>query len=378
MFYLLGVKTMRQRGQLIFYGLFIFSMIMSIVFVYQNHNLYSRPIAQIISANQEDSKQVTDEYGNTDEKYTQSLTAELKNGKHAGKQIDLTNEYSFSGAYDNAFTSGDEVFVKLDENKSDSGDFAGDITGVKRDKYVMIMAWVFTLALVLVGKMQGLFTTVSLAFNIILLSFALDLYVKLGMNLIWISILLVILFTIVSLLLVNGWNEKSFAAIIATLLGTFVSVGVVYVVMLLTSEEGLLYEEMQFLTRPYTLVFLGGLLIGSLGAVMDVAISISAALFELYETNKQISMKALTASGYDIGKDIMGTMTNILLFAYISGSIPILIVYFNNHSPLGFSLSINLSLEIARALAGGIGIVLTIPIGLYVTIFFIQRKKAKQ
>lgn len=369
---------MRQRGQFIFYGLFIFSMIMSIVFVYQNHNLYSRPIAQITSANQEDSKQVTDEYGNTDEKYTQYLTAELKNGKHAGKQIDLTNEYSFSGAYDNAFTPGDEVFVKLDENKSDSGDFAGDITGVKRDKYVMIMAWVFTLALVLVGKMQGLFTTVSLAFNIILLSFALDLYVKLGMNLIWISILLVILFTIVSLLLVNGWNEKSFAAIIATLLGTFVSVGVVYVVMLLTSEEGLLYEEMQFLTRPYTLVFLGGLLIGSLGAVMDVAISISAALFELYETNKQISMKALTASGYDIGKDIMGTMTNILLFAYISGSIPILIVYFNNHSPLGFSLSINLSLEIARALAGGIGIVLTIPIGLYVTIFFIQRKKAKQ
>src|SRR5699024_6468244 len=86
-----------------------------------------------------------------------------------------------------------------------------------------------------------------------------------------------------------------------------------------------------------------------------------------------ISIKDLTASGYDIGRDIMGTMTNILLFAYISGSIPILIVYFNNHSPLGFSLSINLSLEIARALAGGIGIVLTIPIGLYVTFFFISQ-----
>lgn len=369
---------MRQRGQLIFYAAFIFLMIVSVLFVYQNHNLYSSPIGKITSASEIDSHNVTDEYGNSDKNYTQSLTAELKNGKGTGKQVNLTNEYSYSGAYDNAFSPGDEVFIKLDSNDSEDNELKGDITGVKRDKYVMIMAWIFTIALVLVGKLQGLLTTVSLTANIILLSFALDLYVKLGMNLIWISILLVIIFTVLSLLLVNGWNEKSFAAIISTLLGTFASVGIAYLVMVITSEDGLLYEEMQFLTRPYTLVFLAGLFIGSLGAVMDVAISISAALFELYDTNKQISIKDLTASGYDIGRDIMGTMTNILLFAYISGSIPILIVYFNNHSPLGFSLSINLSLEIARALAGGIGIVLTIPIGLYVTIFFIQRKKAKQ
>lgn len=110
---------------------------------------------------------------------------------------------------------------------------------------------------------------------------------------------------------------------------------------------------------------------------MDVAISISAALFELYHNNKDISVKALKASGIGIGRDIMGTMTNILFFAYISGSIPILILYLKNFSPLGFTLSINLSLELTRALAGGIGIVLTIPIGLYTTIFFIQRKRAK-
>ena len=91
-----------------------------------------------------------------------------------------------------------------------------------------------------------------------------------------------------------------------------------------------------------------------------------------------ISIKALKTSGMEIGKDIMGTMTNILFFAYISGSIPMLILYLKNASPLGFTLSMNLSLEVARALAGGIGIVLTIPIGLYITIFFINRKKARQ
>src|SRR5699024_5697134 len=144
-------------------------------------------------------------------------------------------------------------------------------------------------------------------------------YVKMGLNLIWISILLVILFTVISLLLVNGFNEKTYAAIIATLAGTFISVLITYFSMWLTSENGLFYEEMQFLTRPYNIVFLAGLFIGSLGAVMDVAISISAGLFELYNKNKQITIKELKSSGFDIGKDIMGTMTNILFFAYISG-----------------------------------------------------------
>src|SRR5690606_30886104 len=97
----------------------------------------------------------------------------------------------------------------------------------------------------------------------------------------------------------------------------------------------------------------------------------------LYEKNNKISVKALIKSGMEIGKDIMGTMTNILFFAYISGSIPILILYFKNASPFMYSLSMNLSLELARALAGGIGIVITIPIGLYVTIYFVNRKRGK-
>src|SRR5690625_7682197 len=72
---------------------------------------------------------------------------------------------------------------------------------------------------------------------------------------------------------------------------------------------------------------------------MDVAISISSALYELYQKNNQISDKVLKSSGIDIGKDIMGTMTNILFFAYVSGSMPMLILYLKNASPLGFTLS---------------------------------------
>src|SRR5699024_92407 len=118
-----------------------------------------------------------------------------------------------------------------------------------------------------------------------------------------------------------------------------------------------------------------GLFIGSLGAVMDVAITMAASMFELYEKDHTISTRALKKSGLDIGTDIMVTITNILFFAYVSDSIPMLLLYFKSYLDLDFTLSMNLSLEIARALAGGIGIVLTIPIGLYVSIFFINRKR---
>jgi uncharacterized membrane protein len=134
---------------------------------------------------------------------------------------------------------------------------------------------------------------------------------------------------------------------------------------------------MQFLTRPYEIVFMAGLLIGSLGAVMDVSITISSSLFGLYEKNKKISLTVLRKSGMDIGRDVMGALTNILFFVYAAGSIPSMILYLKNASPLGFTLSMNLSLEIARALAGGIGIMLTIPIAVYTSIYFINQKRKR-
>ena len=243
---------------------------------------------------------------------------------------------------------------------------------------VVITAWIFIFTLLFVGKKQGLLSIISLAVNAVLLSYALDVYLDNSeISLLLICSISVILFTVASLLLVNGFNEKTYAAIAATLLGTFISLFITYLVMWVTSENGLRYEEMQFITRPYKVVFMAGIFIGSLGAVMDVAITMSSSIFGLYEKNNDISVKALKTSGMDIGKDIMGTMTNILFFAYISGSIPMLILYLKNASPWMFTLSMNLSLEIARALAGGIGIVLTIPIGLYISIFFINRKRAR-
>ncbi|MGU3372707.1 YibE/F family protein [Bacillus mycoides] len=366
------------RKQILLYTILLLCFLTSIIFVHHNYSYYERPIAKVIKTQLESSSEISDRNNNLDKIYTQSIVAQLKNGKEKGQLIHLVNEYSLSGGYDQEYHVGNELFVSIHKGTEKSVKITGDITDVKRDKYVLISGWIFVFVLIFIGKRQGFFSIISLAINVVLLSYALDVYLHtLNSNLLLICGVSVILIIFISLLLTNGFNEKTFAAIFSTILGTFISLLITYLIIWLTDEKGLRYEEMQFLTRPYKEVFMAGVLIGSLGAVMDVAITMSSSIFGLYEENNNISMKALKTSGMDIGKDIMGSMTNILFFAYISGSIPIIILFLKNASPLGYTLSINLSLELTRALAGGIGIALTIPIGLYTTIYFINRKKAR-
>lgn len=366
------------RKHILLYTILLLCFSASIIFVHHNYSYYERPIAKVIKTQLESSSEILDRNNNLDKIYTQSIVAQLKNGKEKGQLIHLVNEYSLSGGYDQEYHVGNELFVSIHKGTEKSVKITGDITDVKRDKYVLISGWIFVFVLIFIGKRQGFFSIISLAINVVLLSYALDVYLHtLNSNLLLICGVSVILIIFISLLLTNGFNEKTFAAIFSTILGTFISLLITYLIIWLTDEKGLRYEEMQFLTRPYKEVFMAGVLIGSLGAVMDVAITMSSSIFGLYEENNNISMKALKTSGMDIGKDIMGSMTSILFFAYISGSIPIIILFLKNASPLGYTLSINLSLELTRALAGGIGIALTIPIGLYTTIYFINRKKAR-
>lgn len=364
--------------QYILFTITAICFIASILFVNNNYFLYDRLIAEVVEANLIEATETLDMHGNEDQLFLQEIKAVLKNGEKKGQIIQLMNEHSFSGAYDQKYQVGNEVFVSLHTTTENSSKLTGTITDVKRDKYVVLVAWLFIITLLIIAQKQGLFAIISLGVNAILLSFALDIYLKTAqLGLLVVCSIAAILFTVISLLLVNGFNEKTYSAVIATIVATFLSLFITFLVLLVTSENGIRYEAMQFLTRPPQMVFLAGILVGSLGAVMDVAITMSSSIFGLYEKNHHISVKALKDSGMEIGKDIMGTMTNILFFVYISGSIPMLILYLKNYSMLGYTLSINLSLELARALAGGIGIVITIPIGLYTAIYFVNLKRAR-
>lgn len=368
------LKSLPKREK-VFWLVLVVLFVVSIIWVNNNYRFYERTIAKIITVEEIDVRDVTDTHGNRDKLHIDKLTAKIMNGDHQGETIELMNEYSVAKAYDFNYTTSDAVFISVRGHQDDI--LSGAIIDMKRDKNIVYVAWLFTFVLILVGKSQGLFSVISLFVNALILSFALDLQMNaLHINLMWVSAICALLFTIVSLFLVNGFNDKTYAAIVATILGTTASLVLTYVILQVTGERGLRYEEMEYLTRTYQLVFMASLFIGSLGAVMDIGITMASSMFGMYEENPKITTKRLKESGQEIGKDIMGAMTNILFFAYISGAIPVLILYLKNGAPLGFTLQMNLTLELARALAGGIGIVLSIPIALYTSLYFVKRKKA--
>ncbi|MBU9674044.1 YibE/F family protein [Planococcus sp. CP5-4] len=365
--------------KLIIYGVLMIGFIGSVYFINHNHGFYDQPIAKITAATVEKTQELTDIYGNEDILYTQHLEGTVQNGEYQGQAIELDNEYSLSGANDHEYRAGQDLFVFIDGSAESDAALSGTIDNVKRDQYILAITWIFIFVLLVIGKRQGFYSIVSLALNAVILSFALDIYIRTeNASLLMIASISVLLFTVTSLLLVNGFNEKTYAAILATIAGVFAALLLASFAIWTSGGNGLNYEEMQFLSRPYEAVFMAGLFIGSLGAVMDVGITMSASIFTLYEKNPDISIEAMKTSGIEIGKDIMGTMANILFFVYISGSIPMLLLYLSNGATWPFAFSITLSLEIARALAGGLGIVLTIPIGIYTSIFFIKRKRAAQ
>lgn len=359
----------RTKTQVSTVCLLLLGFIASMIFINNNYELYDRTIVQITDVQEINREDQVDTHGNKDEHVTQHIVGEVKNGSNKGELTEFDNEYIQSLALDYELAAGDEIFLARD------GEAAGDI---KRDKYFVFVAWIFLIILLAVGKSRGALSALSLLVNAVILSIALDIYIQnpsIGLSLI--TLVSIIIFTVLSLLMATGFNEKTYTAILTTLIGTGVSLVIAYAALYFTAEQGLRYEEMAFLTRNPQTIFMAGLLIGSLGAVMDVAITLSASMFEMYEKNNHINIETLKKAGYEVGKDIMGTMTNILFFAYVSGSIPMLLIYFKNAAPFGFTVSMNLSLELARALVGGIGIVLTIPIAVYISIFFIRRKQAK-
>ena len=123
-------------------------------------------------------------------------------------------------------------------------------------------------------------------------------------------------------------------------------------------------------------ILFAGIIIGTLGAVMDVSMSISSSMYEIRLNNPDISKMNLIKSGLNIGKDVMGTMANTLILAYVGTAIPLMMFSINKQTPLVILLnSESISTEILRALSGSIGIILSMPATSFVFAMLIHRKQ---
>lgn len=355
----------------IIYLILILVSLSAIIFTYNNHYFYKNTIAKIDNIKEKHlgTEEVT--FGYEDEVYLQTIEATILNGKHKDKIITLENEYHSGEAYTQKYHKNDEVFISLNETKTKI--INAHIEGYKRDKYIVILVVSFILVIILVGQLKGFLSIISLIINIIIFNTIVYLNTK-DISLPLLSFIGAIIFSIICLTLVSGTNKKTLSAIISSIIGVTITMLISIIVINITKYEGIRFENMELLTRPYEGIFISEIILGGLGAIMDISISISSSLSEILQKSPKITNKQLIKSGFNIGKDIMSTMINVLFFTYICTIIPNIIILFRNGISLSTLTGEYISLEMTRALTGAIGITITIPIAIYITVLMYKRR----
>ena len=366
----------RQFKSPFVWSITLFCIIFICVFIFTlvNDQMYRTPIGQITNIQNLKTEQVVDEHHNHDTKHQDQLTIHMLNGKYQGETTKIKHEYTESQADSEAFSPGNKVLMHIDKKPSD-----GYIVEKKRDSLVVVVMGIFLLVILLVGKKVGIQSILSLIFNTIAILTAIYLHLQFpNTSLFGLMSIAITLSTTITLLLITGWHWRTFVTIISTLLGTFLCIGITYGVIQATDGAGMKFETMSFLTLPPKTIFLASVIVGSLGAVMDVAITIASGMYEILRRSPNIEMTRWALAGRNIGQDIMGTMTNILLFSYLSGSLPMILIYLKNANTITYTLSINWSIELSRAITGGIGIVLTIPLTIILMQLVFKLRGVKQ
>lgn len=303
----------------------------------------------------------------------QSIEIEFKaivlSGENKGEEILCLQ--TIGDVYENKLKEveqGDKVL--LYPNTQDDSSYEWFLGDYIRFDAMIWLSLLFFLAILVFGRKKGLNTIVSLVFTCLAVFMVFIPSIISGKNIYFWSILTCIYITIMTLIIVNGANKKSLAAGVGCCSGVLVA-GIITLIMdkilsltgFLSDETGrLLYINEDNPIDLRALIF-AAIIIGAVGAIMDVAMSISSALQEIGETGSNVTPKQLIKSGLTIGRDIMGTMANTLVLAYIGSSLSIVVLFAAySHSMLDLMNMEMIIVEMLQAIAGSLGILMTIPL----------------
>lgn len=244
-----------------------------------------------------------------------------------------------------------------------------------------ILTLLMFILLVWIGGKRGLKLFISLVINFIILMLAFY-FIALGFNPIVISLMGCLIITYIILYFVNGENIKTKASLISVIIVLLILAVSIFIVTTLTKISGFGYESYEEINMfsydvdlDFTDVSIALILIGLIGATVDTSVAISSALYEVHQNNKSLSKKELFLSGITIGKDILGTTTNTLLFAFL-GEFLTLLIWFKdvNYSLLDIINNKTFCAEFIKILFSGMGCILVIPI----TAIIVSNKIAKK
>lgn len=310
----------------------------------------------------------TEKDKNTDniKKGTMTIKVKVLSGKYKNKTYTIDNY--LSAMYNVNVKKGDKVSIRIDERNDGKVDVS--VYNYYRVNSIIGCLIIFAIILIIVGGYKGFKALIGLLFTMISVIWILLPLTLKGYSPIMVTLLIVFIGTVISLLLIDGWTRKTRVAIIGTMggivVGTLFAVitsKIMHVTTYQMDEAESLILVMQSTELKVKNLFICGILISCMGAVMDVAMSISSAIEELRVVNKDIKAITLFKSAMNIGRDAMGTMANTLILAFTGNSLNMMILICSYG--VSFQQLINtdfVAIEIISAIAGSIGIILAVPL----------------
>ncbi len=329
---------------------------MTFVFVYNDFGLYDKPAGKVIYVKNHNEKQI--------------VGIDIKNGNNKGQTVEIESSYDSSLVYDQKYHTGDVVF--LDNGQS-------LITGIKRDHWIAAAVIIMLGMLLVFGGKQGLLTITCVAVDVAIFTVMTMLYIK-GVDILVISVVSCIFFDFMIIVLVKGISRAAFVSFLATV-AALVFVGSICMFLIWTATD-IGYEYLEFLPEPYTVaeadrMFLSQIMISSLGAIIDVAVTITACSAELIRKTPDISVKSLVCSAKEVADDISGTMINVVFFTNMAAVIPVFIISMRNDIGFFTVLKYDAFFEITRFLSGAIGILAAIPLAIIASSLFMRKGDRK-
>lgn len=319
------------------------------------------------------------------EKGNQRALIRLSTGLYAGQTHEL---YYMIGYFAGPkLAAGDKITV-LQIRSEESGELES-LTYFQYNRIlpVLLVLGLFLLTVVLVGGKTGLKSLLGLAVTVVALIWIFcPLWMK-GADPLWLALGLCALVTVMSFVILGGCSKKILCAILATLAGVGLAAGFGALAQALCrvssfnlyDVNGEIADLVNLQSRNYPVrvhgILTAGILIASLGAVMDVAMSLSSALAELKRVNPALSRRELWRSGMNIGRDMVGTMTNTLILAFVGTSLVTVIRLWAQGPTWRMLLSSGyFAVELISALSSSMGVVLAVPLTALIGSVFYGKK----
>ncbi len=314
----------------------------------------------------------------------QRCKLEIISGKFKGEQTEGVNMLNGSLEQDKMFYSGDTAQVVV----SYDGDEILMVTMIDHNRIPMelVMGAIFIIFLVLFAGRTGIRAVLSFLLTILALwKILVPSYLK-GYNPIWMGLIFTLILSLLIIALVYGFDRRCASAVSGTFLGVLVTcvMGAVFTDLfkihgaVMSSSESLLYAGYQDLNL--TRIFMASIFIGASGAIMDLSVDITSAVYEVVEKRPDIGWKEAVKSGMNVGRAAMGTMTTTLLLAYSGGYIALLMVFMAQGTPLINILNYkHVAAEMIHTVIGSFGLVTVAPFtALCAGVFLTHKKEATE